>query len=66
MVIEAEIRTLREARGWSQAALAKKAGLSMIYVQKIEAGERVPTLATLDRLARALGAELHVELRRKR
>jgi transcriptional regulator with XRE-family HTH domain len=48
------LRAAREKRGLSQAALATKAGLSRIYITKLEAGERAPSLATLEELAKAL------------
>jgi transcriptional regulator with XRE-family HTH domain len=57
------IKALRESRGWSQADLAAKCLLSTVYVQKIELGEREPTLPTLKRIARVLGAELVLDLR---
>ena len=62
----AQIRRLRKQRGLSRAAFATEVGLSAVYVEKIEAGVRVPTLPTLDRIARALGATVHVELRERR
>ena len=59
----ARIKALREAKGWTQADLAARAKLSVIYVAKMEGGDRVPTLATLKRLARALGVALVIDLR---
>jgi transcriptional regulator with XRE-family HTH domain len=50
-------------RGLTQEALAAKAGLSRIYIAKLEAGERAsPSFPVLERIARALGATLSVEL----
>jgi len=61
------IRKLREQRGLSRQALAAKCGLSAVYLKKLEAGERLTgALGTLDRIARALGVELRVELVRHR
>jgi len=57
------IRALRVAKGLTQDELATTAGLSRIYVQKLEAGERVsPSFPALERLARALDATLNVEI----
>lgn len=42
--------------------LAKLAGLTQPAVARFEAGGTVPTLPVLERLARALGAELTVDL----
>ncbi len=50
----ARLRAARTKRGLSQAALATKADLSRIYIAKLEAGERAPSLATLEGLAKAL------------
>jgi len=63
------IRAHREARGWTQAALATRVGVSPIYIRKLEAGERrAPSLAVLQRISQALGAgpDLEVAFVRKR
>ena len=58
-----KIRQLRRRRGLTQAELAKRAALSWIYIAKLESGDRVaPSLTALERIARALGGRLHVEL----
>lgn len=58
-----QIRQLRLERALTQAELAKRANLSWIYVAKLEGGDRLsPSLPALDRIARALGAKLRVEL----
>ena len=49
-------RTLREARGWTQAELAKKVRVTQSYIAKLETGARTSvSLAVLHRLAKALG-----------
>ncbi len=52
-----QIKRLREARGWSQSALARKAKLSSpAHVSLLESGgRRDPSASTLRRLAKALG-----------
>jgi transcriptional regulator with XRE-family HTH domain len=58
-----QIRALRDQKGLTREALAEKAQLSSVYLKKLEAGERLsPSLPALERIARALGATLHVEL----
>jgi transcriptional regulator with XRE-family HTH domain len=57
-----QLRTRRQAHGLSQAALAAKARVSRIYVEKIEAGARTPSWGTLGRLARALGCRVELRL----
>lgn len=49
------LRQLRTEKGLSQSALAERAGLSRNFVAQIERGESLPTVATLSRLAAALG-----------
>jgi transcriptional regulator with XRE-family HTH domain len=49
------LKRLRTKKELSQAALAKRAGLSREYVNKIEAGRYDPPLSTLNSLAKALG-----------
>jgi transcriptional regulator with XRE-family HTH domain len=48
------VRQIRRAKGLSQAELAKRAGLSREYVNKIEAGKYDPPLSTINALAKAL------------
>lgn len=49
------LKRLRETQGLSQEAVAKKAGLSREYVNKLEAGRYDPTVGVLKRIAKALG-----------
>lgn len=49
------IRGEREARGWSLAGLAGRAGVSKAMLSKIERAEASPTAATLSRIATAYG-----------
>jgi len=61
--LSTQIRQLRARREMTQADLARRAGLSWIYIAKLEAGDRLaPSLPALERIARALGARLRVEL----
>ncbi len=69
------VRFQRESRRWTQADLARAAGLDRAHVGKIERGELDPGLATQRRLATALTltlaellklAEEEAERRRKR
>ena len=49
------LKRLRAAKAMSQAALAKRAGLTREYVNKLEAGKQDPSLTTISALAKALG-----------
>jgi transcriptional regulator with XRE-family HTH domain len=52
------IKRFRERRGLTQEALAKKAGLHRVYVAQIEGQTKVPSLAALEKLAKALGVKV--------
>jgi len=61
--LSTQIRQLRNRRQLTQTELARRARLSWIYIAKLEAGDRPsPSLPALERIARALGARLRVEL----
>jgi transcriptional regulator with XRE-family HTH domain len=50
------VKTLREARGLTQAELAEKAEISREYVALMEIGaKKNPTIVVLKKLAKALG-----------
>jgi transcriptional regulator with XRE-family HTH domain len=48
---------LRDRARLTQRAAAEAAGVSRIYLQKLEAGERSPSLDTLEALLSALGSD---------
>lgn len=49
------LRELREAKGWSQAELARRAGVQRVTITVIEGGRtKGVDFSTLDKLARAL------------
>jgi transcriptional regulator with XRE-family HTH domain len=48
------LRRAREGRGWSQAGLADRAGLSSSEVYRLEKARRDPRLSTVFLLAEAL------------
>jgi transcriptional regulator with XRE-family HTH domain len=52
-VVRRRIRELRAERGLTQEQLCERAGISIDAVSRIEGGTRVPTLDTIERLARA-------------
>ena len=51
----ARLAQLRRARGWSQAALAGRCGVSRAEISAIETGRLVPSVATALRVAGAVG-----------
>lgn len=60
------VRRAREHAGLTQAELASKIGSTQPAVARLEAGGSTPSLATLRRIAGALGFDLVVELRPRR
>lgn len=55
--IGGRIRALRKQRGWSVQQLAEAGGLSRRMLTDIELGQANPSLATVDRVARALDTD---------
>lgn len=54
------LKVAREAAGMSQMKLARLAGITPSALSQIESGDVQPSLATLRRLARALGLSLEL------
>ena len=52
------LRSMRDQRGLSLRALAERCGLSINAISQIERGENSPTVASLHRLATALGVHI--------
>ena len=59
MDVGKRIRTLREAKGLSQADIEKRSGLLRSYVSRVENGYTAPSLQTLEKFAKALELEPH-------
>src|SRR5512147_3207573 len=53
-----KVATVRESLGISVEELAERSGCEAALVRRIEAGELVPSLAPLIKIARALGVRL--------
>jgi len=49
------VKEFRAAQGWSQEQLAGRADLNRSYLGEIERGSAMPSLATVVKLASALG-----------
>jgi transcriptional regulator with XRE-family HTH domain len=57
------VRDLRHVRSLSQRQLAARMGVPRTYISKIENGKAMPTLGSLDRLAKALKVDISALLR---
>lgn len=55
---EAPVRVFRDWRGLTQSALAKASGVNRVQITNIESGLKTGSVATLRKLADALGAPL--------
>ncbi|TQV69867.1 helix-turn-helix transcriptional regulator [Exilibacterium tricleocarpae] len=49
------VRQKRVAKEWTQEKLSSEAGINNRFLQKIEAGHRMPSLLTLFKIATAFG-----------
>jgi transcriptional regulator with XRE-family HTH domain len=61
--VAAAVRDLRHVRNLSQRQLAARMNVPRTYISKIENGKAMPTLSSLDRLARALQVDISTLLR---
>jgi ribosome-binding protein aMBF1 (putative translation factor) len=52
----------RVEHGLSQTALARELGMQQPAIARLEAGDHEPTFSTLERLARGLGIEFHIDI----
>lgn len=52
-----KIRALREAKGLSQGDVERRSGLLRSYISRVEGGYTAPSLATLNKFAKALDVE---------
>ena len=51
----AQLKLWRQQKGWSEAELARRAGLSAQHLRRLEEGENKPRQRTVQKLAVALG-----------
>ncbi len=59
MLIGGRLRLLRETKKLSQGEIEKRTGLLRTYLSRIENGHTIPSVETLEKLARALDAPLY-------
>jgi transcriptional regulator with XRE-family HTH domain len=61
--VASAVRDLRHVRNLSQRQLATRMNVPRTYISKIENGKAMPTLSSLDRLAKALQVDISTLLR---
>jgi transcriptional regulator with XRE-family HTH domain len=59
MIVGERLRKIREQKNLSQGDLERKSGLIRSYISRVENGHTVPSLGTLEKLARALDVPLY-------
>jgi len=59
MVIGEKLKTLREGQNLSQGDIEKRTGLLRCYISRVENGHTVPSIDTLEKLARALAVPMY-------
>lgn len=59
MIIGDRLRELRETKKLSQGDIEKRTGLLRCYISRVENGHTVPSIETLEKLARALEVPLY-------
>lgn len=52
------LQKLRRARGFSQEELAERADIHQTYLSGVEGGKRNPSVGVLERIAKALNADI--------
>ena len=53
------LQQIRIHKAMSQGQLAERAGISVTYIDKLEAGEKIPSCQTLELLAEALDVPVY-------
>jgi transcriptional regulator with XRE-family HTH domain len=59
MIIGDRLRALREEKKLSQGDIEKRSGLFRCYISRVENGHTVPSIETLEKMARALEVPLY-------
>jgi transcriptional regulator with XRE-family HTH domain len=59
MVIGDRLRILRETKNFSQGEIEKRTGLLRCYISRVENGHTVPSIETLEKMARALDIPMY-------
>lgn len=59
MVISERLKALREHKKLSQGDIEKRTGLARVYISRVENGHTVPSIETLEKLARAMEVPMY-------
>ena len=64
--IVGQLRAVRERKSWTQQQLADAVGVPRSAIARLESAEHSPRLETLHAVARVLGYDVDVRLKRRR
>jgi transcriptional regulator with XRE-family HTH domain len=59
MIIGERLRALREEKKLSQGDIQKRTGLVRPYISRVENGHTIPSIETLEKMARGLGVPMY-------
>jgi transcriptional regulator with XRE-family HTH domain len=59
MVIGEKVKILREQKSMSQGDIEKRTGLLRCYISRVENGHTIPSIETLEKMARALQVPMY-------
>jgi len=59
MVISERLRAIREQKDLSQGDIEKRTGLLRCYISRVENGHTIPSIETLEKMARALEVPMY-------
>lgn len=59
MIVGERLRTIRESKNMSQGDIERRTGLLRCYLSRVENGHTVPSVETLEKIARAMEVHLY-------
>jgi transcriptional regulator with XRE-family HTH domain len=59
MIIGDRLRAIRESKNLSQGDIQERTGLLRCYISRVENGHTIPSVATLEKMARAMEMQLY-------
>lgn len=59
MIVGDRLKAIRESKNMSQGDIEKRTGLLRCYISRVENGHTVPSVETLEKMARAMDVHLY-------
>ena len=60
--VAVQVASYRAEHNLTQSELARQLGMKQPAIARLEAGEHIPTVPTLQRLSQGLGLEFHIDI----